>query len=327
MTERLKGWKTVILGLMAAGFIVSLAGCGETPKTSAETETTALSQPSETSQPSESSEMPESDGSSSELETSQSLPPESSSSQLSPPAENAPDVLETDDGTFYAVIDDYYSDTHYTEVTVRIGRLDGTPLNQEREVYGEMTEPNNDSRMFYEFANMGGDKWYQDGAYFARYRIYSNPAHTRLSFSYTNVDLTPTELDLSFTPESVPRKVAGEMEFPDGMILQSAMVAERSGLMIFYLPEEQAVSYETDEAGVVIGRSVQPASVNFSALDGDGGVLWEKEGFANTTGNDRQGYVKFAYHLFFDEDDPLPLDEAATIVLNGNEIPLTESAE
>lgn len=34
--------------------------------------------------------------------------------------------------------------------------------------------------------------------------------------------------------------------------------------------------------------------------------------------------VQYAYHFFFDEDDPLPLDEAASIILDGNEIPLSE---
>ena len=303
MTERLKGWKTVILGLMAAGVMVSLVGCGETPQTPESVDT--------------------------------SIHSESASSQESSVSSQTADTLEesyaaaVDDGTFYAAIDDYYSDTHYTEVTVRLGRLDGEPVDDDYKPVGGLIEPAFESGLFDEVstAKNGDRHWYEDGAYFIHYFVYTTPAHAQLSFCYTDVDWTPTELNLSFTPQPVPCKTAGEMKFDGGMILDSVMTAERSGIAIFYLPEEQAVTYETDENGEVTGSHLGAVSVQLSILDGDGGVLCEKEGRVGSSGNDREGYCRYAYHFFFDENDPLPVDEVSTLVLNGNEIPLTEYPE
>ena len=69
--------------------------------------------------------------------------------------------------------------------------------------------------------------------------------------------------------------------------------------------------------------------VQVSILDADGGVISEKEGRTLPSKDVGQnlGYQKLAFHFFFDEDDPLPLDEAASIVLNGNEIPLSSYVE
>ena len=235
-------------------------------------------------------------------------------------------ILETDDGTFYAAIDDYYSDTHLSLVTLRIGRLDGTPLNEEWEPTGVLTAPDKDSMeggFFSTFSSSVEERWFQDGDFYARYRIVTDPAHTRIAFHYFSADRTPAELDLNFSPDPAPRKTAGEMEFDDGMILESAEVAARSGILHFYLPEEEGITYREVD-GEVIGQTVtQSLPVRFAALDGEGGVLWEEEGLTYPSrGGQIEGYMRLAYHVYFD-DDPLPLEEAASIVLNGNEIPLT----
>lgn len=255
-------------------------------------------------------------------------------SELSAPSQIA-EILEkacavVDDGTFYAAVVDCYSDTHLTEMTVRLGRLDGEPADDDYTPVGELTEPDFYSGLFDEVAKgkYGDSSWYEDGAYFIRYRVYTRPAHTEISLSYAEVDWTPVELTLTFKPEPAPRKTAGEMKFDDGMEVDSALAAGRSGIVTFYLPESQAVTRETDENGNIhTSRGLIPVSL--SILDADGGVLCEKEGSIGSTGNDREaeGYYKYAFHFFFDEDDPLPLDEAASIVLNGNEIPLTPYPE
>lgn len=235
-----------------------------------------------------------------------------------------------DDGTFYVAVVDCYSDTHLTEMTVRLGRMDGEPVDDDYTPVGELSEPDFYSGLFDEVAKgkYGDSSWYEDGAYFIRYRVYTRPAHTEVALSYTEVDWTPAELNLTFKPESAPRKTAGEMKFDDGMEVDSALVAKRSGIVTFYLPESQAVTRETDENGD-IHTSLGLIPVSLSILDADGGVLCEKKDNIGSTGNDREaeGYYKYAFHFFFDEDDPLPLDEAASIVLNGNEIPLSEYLE
>lgn len=101
------------------------------------------------------------------------------------------------------------------------------------------------------------------------------------------------------------------MEFPDGLNIVSALVSERSGMVIMTLPEGQ----------------VSRLNAACAIVDEDGEILWEGRDSLTDTASDQPGRVQYAYHFFFDEDDPLPLDEAASIVLNGNEIPLSEYSE
>ena len=238
------------------------------------------------------------------------------------------DILKVDDGTYYAAVSDYYSDTHLSDVTVQIGYLNGTSLERGRKPAGGISEPDFDSGLFSQLARFPEDYWYEDGACFFRYQLYSSPVHDKIVFSYTSIGREEVDLHLIFSIEPAPRKTAGEMKFDDGMEVDSALAAGRSGIVTFYLPESQAVTRETDENGNIhTSRGLIPVSL--SILDADGGVLCEKEGSIGSTGNDREaeGYYKYAFHFFFDEDDPLPLDEAASIVLNGNEIPLTPYPE
>lgn len=238
-----------------------------------------------------------------------------------------------DDGTYRAAVTDCYSDTHLTEVTLRFGRLDKTPLSEEWEPVGKMTRPDMEAAedaSVYMISSAVEDSWYEGGEYFIRYRIYTDPAHYRVAFHYFSVDRTPAELDIDFFPASAQRKVASEIYFDDGMILDWALVAERSGILVFYLPEAYVTSYQTDADGEVVSKHTNTAyPVQVSVLDADGGVISEKEGTTLPSKNDQResGYLKLAFHFFFDEDDPLPLDEAASIILNGNEIPLSEYSE
>lgn len=243
------------------------------------------------------------------------------------------DILKVDDGTYYAAVSDYYSDTHLTEVTLRFGRLDKKPLSEEWEPVGKMTRPDmeaSEDAPVYMLSSAVEDSWYEGGEYFIRYRIYTDPAHYRVAFHYFSVDRNPAELDIDFFPESAQRKVASEISFDDGMILDWALVARRSGILVFYLPEAYVASYQTDADGEVVSKHTNTAyPVQVSILDADGGVISEKEGRTLPSKDVGQnlGYQKLAFHFFFDEDDPLPLDEAASIVLNGNEIPLSAYVE
>ena len=222
-----------------------------------------------------------------------------------------PAVLEADDGAYCAAISAYYSDTHFTEWTVKLGRVDGQPMEESFTPQGAVVEPDPLGGSFGEVACSPGDSWYEEGSFFINYRIFTRPVHQEISIRYTRLDGQDTDLLLTFSPESAPYKEAGEMEFPDGLNIVSALVSERSGMVIMTLPEGQ----------------VSRLNAACSIVGGDGEILWEGRDSLTDTASDQPGRVQYAYHFFFDEDDPLPLDEAASIILNGNEIPLSEYSE
>ena len=222
-----------------------------------------------------------------------------------------PAVLEADGGAYCAAISAYYSDTHFTEWTVKLSRIDGQPMEESFTPQGAVVEPDSLGGSFGEVACSPGDSWYEEGSFFINYRIFTRPVHQEISIRYTRLDGQDTDLLLTFSPESAPYKEAGEMEFPDGLNIVSALVSERSGMVIMTLPEGQ----------------VSRLNAACAIVDEDGEILWEGRDSLTDTASDQPGRVQYAYHFFFDEDDPLPLDEAASIVLNGNEIPLSEYSE
>ena len=230
-----------------------------------------------------------------------------------------------EDETYRAAVTDCYSDTHLTEWTVQIDRLDGEPLAEEEDLEelillyrSELVSPTVFGENFYEAAFLPQDFWMEDGSYFESYRIYTSPTHQEVSLRQTQIDGEETDLLLTFTPALAPykEKAEGDLEFDDGMVVDTALLSERSGLIVFYspIPEED------------LAIDIFPCDVTCTFQGENGEILWEDSSSANGFRGDRSGYIRYAYHTFF-FDDPLPVDEVSTLVLNGNEIPLTESAE
>ena len=233
-------------------------------------------------------------------------------------------MIVVDDGTYRAAVTDCYSDTHLTEWTVQISRLDGEPLEEMGDLISlynsELDFPTVFGEDFNEAAFLPQDFGIENGSYFQNYRIFTSPAHQEVSLRQTQIDGEDTDLLLTFTPELAPykEKADGDLHFDDGTIVDTALLSERSGLIIFYSPI-------TKENQTIDGQalSISPCDVTCTVQGKNGEILWEDNSSANGFNGNRSGYIKHAYHVFF-FDDPLPLDEAAVILLNGNEIPLSE---
>ena len=232
-----------------------------------------------------------------------------------------------EDETYRAAVTDCFSDTHLTEWTVQIDRLDGESLTEEEDLTllyrSELVSPTVFGEDFNEAAFLPQDFWMENGSYFQSYRIYTSPTHQEVSLRFTQIDGEETDLLLTFTPELAPykEKAEGDLDFDDGTIVDTALLSERSGLIVFYSPIP-----EEDPTIDGYALSISPCDVTCTVQGENGEILWEGSSSANGFRGDRSGYIRYAYHTFF-FDDPLPVDEVSTLVLNGNEIPLTESAE
>lgn len=96
-----------------------------------------------------------------------------------------PAVLEADDGAYCAAISAYYSDTHFTEWTVKLSRIDGQPMEESFTPQGAVVEPDSLGGSFGEVACSPGDSWYEEGSFFINYRIFTRPVHQEISIRYT----------------------------------------------------------------------------------------------------------------------------------------------
>lgn len=233
-------------------------------------------------------------------------------------------LMYVDDGTYRVAVTDCYSDTHLTEWTVQIDRLDGEPLAEEEDLTllyrSELVSPTVFGEDFNEAAFLPQDSWMEDSSFFQSYRIYTSPTHQEVSLRQTQIDGEEVDLLLTFTPTLAPykEKAEGNLEFDDGTVVDTALLSERSGLIVFYSPIS-----EEDPTIDGYALSISPCDVTYTVQGDNGEILWEGSSSANGFRGDRPGYIQYTYHTFF-FDDPLPLDKAASIVLNGNEIPLSE---